>query len=117
MRRGWPFQHGGVPNLLGPCSAALDANRLGVVESFLTSGATAFAGLGAAFVGDLRQFVCREINDVVLRWGGRYIGMQTGELRRNPNECCKEHGLQAPGREHAANREKAGLCLAREARL
>ena len=98
---------GGVDNLFARFISAHYADGLRVVVGLLTAGASGLAGLRAAPVLGLRQFVAGVIDDVPLGTSWRSEGLQTGKAFGDHDERDQQQTLEQPADEHAAIREHA----------
>src|SRR4029077_12466350 len=95
-------------------SAPCDPNGLAAMMRFFASRTAAFAGLGAAAILNLRQFVCRKIDDVVLRRRRRHIRPHAGQFCRDNDQKRQEDGFHPPREKDAAHGKKAGFGFAGE---
>jgi|ERR1035438_9382675 hypothetical protein len=93
---------GSVRDLFGGLLAARYADGLRWVMSLLTSGASGFAGLSAAAIFSLRQFVAGVIDDIPLRMRGRKGHLDAEVALRKNDEHHEEDEFQQPGCEHSA---------------
>jgi hypothetical protein len=98
---------GSVHNLLAGLVATRYANGLRAVVGLLTTGASGFAGLGAASVLGLRQLVGGVIDDIPLGTSGRSGDLKTHKALRENDDGDQQQALQQPADEHAAIWEHA----------
>ena len=98
---------GSVHNFLAGLVAARYADGLRAVVGLLAAGAPGFAGLRAAPVLDLRQFVGGVIDDVVLRASWRVGNLKTRKVFGEHDDRDQQQALEQPAGDHAAIREHA----------
>jgi len=98
---------GSVHNFLAGLVAARHADGLRAVVGLLTTGASGLAGLRAAPVLGLRQFVTGVINDVPLGTSWRSGELKTRKALGEHDDRDQQKALEQPAEEHAAIREHA----------
>ena len=106
---------GRVDNFFCGLLAADDADGLRGVVSLLSSSASGFAGLRAAAILRLRQFVTGVVNDVGLRMIGNGRKFEGHKMRRDFDDGDEQQAFEKPAEEHPAIGEHAGRRFSGEA--
>jgi hypothetical protein len=105
---------GSVGDRFGRLLAAGYVDGLRGVMSLPTSSASGFAGLSAAAIFGLRQFVAGVVDHIPLRMRGRKRHLHAEVALGKNDEHHEEHEFQQPGCEHSAIGKHSDWRFARE---
>ena len=106
---------GSVHNFFAGLVAARYADGLRAVVGLLAAGASGLAGLRAAPVLGLREFVAGVVDHVPLRTSWRSGDLKTHKAFRQYDDRDQQQAFEQPAEEHAAIREHTNGRFSRQA--